>query len=441
MKKLFVFFIASICLNISFAQQSLLQSGPMLGYSEMREVMLWVQTKEAAEVQFVYWPKGKVDQKMKTEKIRTSLDKAFVAKIVANEVEPSTTYAYQVEINGQTLEFAYPTEFRTQPLFQYRTDAPDFKMAIGSCAYVNEEKYDRPGKPYGGGYRIFKSIRAQNPDAMLWLGDNIYLREADWYTQTGIHKRYTDARSLAVLQPLLASTHHYAIWDDHDFGPNDSDRSFIHKDKTLNAFKLFWGNPTYGLPDSKGITSFFQFHDIDFFLLDNRYHRSPNKRKTGERTILGKEQLEWLIDALAYSKSPFKMVAIGGQVINNAAVFENYANHHKGERDYLLKRIEEEGIKGVIFLSGDRHHTEMSSYTNDAGNVLYDITVSPLTSGSGRGADEPNTNRVDGTFVGQRNYGTLEFTGPRGERKLIVRVFDNEGNELWMREIMQPKKG
>ena len=67
MKKLFVFFIASICLNISFAQQSLLQSGPMLGYSEMREVMLWVQTKEAAEVQFVYWPKGKVDQKMKTE--------------------------------------------------------------------------------------------------------------------------------------------------------------------------------------------------------------------------------------------------------------------------------------------------------------------------------------------------------------------------------------
>jgi len=39
------------------AQADLLQSGPMLGYSEMKEVLLWVQTKEKAKVQFAYWPK------------------------------------------------------------------------------------------------------------------------------------------------------------------------------------------------------------------------------------------------------------------------------------------------------------------------------------------------------------------------------------------------
>ena len=440
MQRIYFSFFFILIGHFLFGQQSLLQSGPMLGYSELREVLLWVQTKEAANVQFYYWPKGQSDQKQSTTSIRTSAEHAFVAKLIADKVEPSTTYEYEVQINGQSLSFDYPTQFKTQPLYQYRTDAPDFKMAIGSCAYINETQYDRPGRPYGGDYQIFTKIHEQQPDAMLWLGDNIYLREVDWFTQTGIHARYTHARSLPEMQALLASTNHYAIWDDHDFGPNDSDRSFIHKDRTLAAFQLFWGNPSYGLPDSKGITSFFQYHDVEFFLLDNRYHRSPNKRKTGKRTILGKKQLEWLIDALASSRSAFKMVALGGQVLNTAPVYENYANHHKAERDYLLQRIEEENITGVIFLDGDRHHTELSSYTNDVGNVLYDITVSPLTSGSGRNPDEGNTNRVEGTFVGQRNFGILEFTGPRGERKLTVRVYDANGKELWMREIMQPKK-
>jgi hypothetical protein len=37
-----LFFLVASALH---AQSSLLQSGPMLGYSEMREVLLWVQTK------------------------------------------------------------------------------------------------------------------------------------------------------------------------------------------------------------------------------------------------------------------------------------------------------------------------------------------------------------------------------------------------------------
>ena len=32
----------------------LLQSGPMVGYADMQEVLLWAQTTEPAEVQFTY---------------------------------------------------------------------------------------------------------------------------------------------------------------------------------------------------------------------------------------------------------------------------------------------------------------------------------------------------------------------------------------------------
>lgn len=432
-----LFTLLLLCVGLLAAQSSLLQSGPMLGYSEMKEVMLWVQTKEAATVQFAYWESGKPTNKMLTESLRTEKQTAFTAKLVADRVEPSRTYDYQLLINGKAVALNYPTTFKSQPQWRWRNDAPDFSMAIGSCSYINEEPYDRPGRPYGGEYQIFTSIHQAKPDAMLWLGDNVYLREADWFTRTGILHRYTHTRSLPELQPLLASTHHYAIWDDHDFGPNDSDRSFLHKDKTLEAFKLFWGNPTFGLDGQHGTTSYFQYHDVDFFLLDNRYFRSPNNRETGEHTLLGKEQLEWLIDALTTSLAPFKMVAIGGQTLNTAAVHENYSNHHAEERAYLLRRIEEENIKGVVFLSGDRHFSELSHYVNAKGNDVYDLTCSPLSAGFGTNTTDVNYLRVDGTLVNQRNFGLLDFSGPRNARQLRMRLMDNNGTLLWEKTVKQ----
>ena len=190
----------------------------MVGYSEMKEVMLWVQTNSCAEVQFVYWEKGKPEVSFSTEVTKTIKKEAYTAHCVADEVLPGKKYEYSLYINGKKIDFDYPTTFQSQTLWQWRTDPPDFKMALGSCTYVNETEYDRPGKPYGSEYFIFDAIHKKQPDAMLWMGDNIYLREVDWSTRTGILHRNTHTRSLPEMQPLLASTHNYAIWDDHDYG-------------------------------------------------------------------------------------------------------------------------------------------------------------------------------------------------------------------------------
>lgn len=435
--RLILFF--SLVVTSIWSQKSLLQSGPMLGFSEMREVMLWVQTKSTATVQIAYWIKSNPERRWYTQAKKTHKEKAYTVKLLADEVQPGEQYAYELRINDQVVKLDYLLEFNTQPIWKWRTDPPDFTLAAGSCAYINESPYDRPGPGYGDKYQIFTSIHQIRPDLMLWLGDNVYLREPDWYSRTGILHRYTHTRSLPELQPLLASTHHYAIWDDHEFGPNNADRSFIHKDLTLEAFKLFWANPTFGLPGRKGITTFFQYGDIDFFLLDDRYYRSPNDRITTEATILGKEQLEWLIDALAFSQAPFKIVVNGGQVLNSAEIHETYAHKHKAEQQYLLQRIEEENIRGVIFLTGDRHHSELSRYETRVGIPIYDLTISPLTAGPSKTVDEVNVYRVEGTLVTQRNFGLLSFSGPRKERKLLIQVFDSDGKELWRREILADK--
>ena len=421
----------------AMAQNKLLQSGPMVGYVDMKEALLWAQTTRATTVEFVYWDKNNPSVKFMTDPVRTEKSTAFTAKCIADRVEPGRQYVYELRINGKPVKLSYPTEFKTQTLWAWRTDPPDFSLATGSCAYVNETEYDRPGKPYGSNYRIFTTIAAQKPDLMLWLGDNTYLREPDWTTRTGTFHRFTHARSLPELQPLLASTQHYAIWDDHDFGPNDSDGSWVHKDISWEAFRAFWGNPTFGVNGQKGCTSWFKYADIDFFLLDNRYFRTPNDCESCPRTMLGREQLEWFKAALAASTAPFKVVAIGGQVLSTQKLNERYINLFPAERDSILTHIERENIKGVVFLTGDVHLTEFSALKNAAGNWVYDLTTSPLTSGVNTyGKSDDNTLRVEGTLVMEHNFSILSFSGPRKERRLQIKVVNAEGKELWKKTIL-----
>ena len=54
--KVAVLIILLLC-GLIQAQENLLQSGPMLGYSTMREVAIWVQTTDEAQVYFEYWDK------------------------------------------------------------------------------------------------------------------------------------------------------------------------------------------------------------------------------------------------------------------------------------------------------------------------------------------------------------------------------------------------
>lgn len=409
----------------------------MLGYVDMKEALLWAQTTQAATVEFVYWDKETPGQKHKTDLVRTEKNTAYTAKCIADRVEPGRHYAYELRLDGKPVALPYPTEFKTQPIWRWRTDPPAFSVAAGSCTYINEPQYDRPGTPYGSNYQIFGNIAAQKPDLMLWLGDNTYLREPDWSTRTGVLHRFTHSRSLPELQPLLAATHHYAIWDDHDFGPNDSDGTWAHKDMVWEVFRAFWGNPTYGVNGQKGCTTWFQFNDVDFFLLDDRYFRTPNHCASCPRTLLGQEQLEWLKGALAESQAPFKIVAVGGQVLSTLKSHERYINLFPAERDSILTHIERENIKGVVFLTGDVHLTELSALKNARGNWVYDLTTSPLTSGvNTHGKPEDNAHHVPGTLVQAHNFSMLRFSGPRKERQLEITVYNADGKELWKKTIL-----
>jgi alkaline phosphatase D len=418
-------FVGQGCL---FGQQSLLQSGPMVGYSSMREVPVWVQLKAPALVKIAYWPKDSLRNISFSREIHLNYEDQLIGVLTADRVEPGTKYHYALYINGHRLEFPHELSFQTQSLWQWRTNPPDFTFAAGSCFYVNEDQFDRPGKPYGGEYEIMLNIHTAAPDFMVWLGDNTYLRETDWDSPTGYYKRYTHTRSLKELQPLLANTHQYATWDDHDYGPNDSDRTWRLKQVAKDHFDRFWLNPPFSAIPQGGVTNMFQWADCDFFLLDDRWYKSPNSMPG---TVLGREQIDWLKGVLLESKAPFKFVCLGVMFLSTAANKENMVRAAPDEREELIRFIQDNEIEGVIFLTGDRHFAEFSALKEHHKVPIYDFTTSPLTAGfSSRYLDEKNELMERDSRISKRNFGLIKVTGPEKSRQVQLFVMDSQGKQL-----------
>jgi alkaline phosphatase D len=235
----------------------------------------------------------------------------------------------------------------------------------------------------------------------------------------------------------LGSAHHYAIWDDHDYGPNDGDWTYVHKGDALDAFRAYWANPSYGLPDTPGVFGQFTWADVDFFLVDVRTYRAPSGApRTPSKTMLGERQFKWLIDGLTSSKAPFKIVVGGGQFLSPFDHFEGYAQFpHEQQR--LVDALVERGVEGVVFLSGDRHHTELVRIQPDGFYPLYDFTSSPLASRGAQASKERESKvRVPGTLVyGRRSFGLLRLEGPAGARVMTLEARDTKGALLWTHRL------
>jgi alkaline phosphatase D len=404
----------------------------MHGFVGLGAMTLWAQTAAPARLAVDFFPDGNESAKRRVE-ATTGATEDFVAHLRLANLEPGTSYRYRVSVDGKP---AREGSFRTQPLWRFRGNPPEFSVALGSCAYVNDPD-SRPGRAWGGELQIFDAIAAKAPDFMIWLGDNLYFREREWTSPEGMSERYRTYREEPALQRLWTATSHLAIWDDHDYGPNDSNGSFVGKGWALDTFKRFWPNPTAGLPGVPGIFTQVAFGDVEFFLLDDRFYRYPyDYPDTPEKTMWGKAQFEWLKQALITSRAQFKVVANGSQFWNRANRYEGLY-HFPAEQKALAGWLVDQRIPGVVFVSGDRHFAELLRVPRPGTYPLYEFTTTPLTAGPAEPTQEERENPdvVPGTVFGQRNFGMLRFSGPREARKLAFELYDSDGKLLWQRTV------
>src|SRR6185503_11512710 len=108
--------------------------------------------------------------------------------------------------------------------------------------------------------------------------------------------------------------------------------------------------------NNPGIYCRFSVGTVDFFLLDGRYHRSPNKdTNLLKKTMLGPAQLQWLKRELITSTAPVKIIVSGSEFQSNGTV-DSWASF-KRERDEVLEYLHHAELTGVLLISGDRHFT------------------------------------------------------------------------------------
>lgn len=424
-----------------YGQQAALVSGPMLGHVDQREASVWIQSTSEATAFVKYWNVNTPENIFQSRAQQTQ-SSVNTATLVADSVEPGNTYGYDVYLDGVKMDVPYSTNFTTQPNWRWsREPLKDGRIMFGSCLYINESGYERRNSDgsesgYGSEFEILEAMTKARADAMIWLGDNTYLREPDWNSRSGVIKRYSHTRAFPGLQPLLAAQPNYATWDDHDYGPNNSNRSWWGKDITLAAHKQFWPNPSYGTSEMPGVMTTFEYLDVQVILLDGRWYRSPEDRKDTESEILGQRQTEWLIDMLCTSTATFKVVAVGSQFLTTDTRKESFV-HAPKERDRIVSAITENNVSGVIFLSGDVHGAELTQFERAGTYPLFEFTSSSITAGSNKGiADQPNDYRVPETAFGGHNYGVLDLEGAsRKDRKLVLRLFDKDGKQIWEHEL------
>jgi len=398
---LFMFIHAS-----AFAQKpAKILAGPMAGHYTDSTALFWV----------AYPPKAKVSE----DEIKALLiekHSSWAGEIQSVKIDSILPYrkSHFYHISCRRVSKIKESEER------------DLSFLAGSCAF----QYPKLTGKRKHRNQIFTTMAKTEGEFMIWLGDNVYYLFGQWNSLHKMVKKNLRVRSRTHIQTFFEYRPNYALWDDHDFGPDNSDSRFKNRHLTTQMFKHTWLNPSYGIDDSNnnGVCTHFRKADAEFFFMDTRSFALLDSG-----IMIGEPQMQWLKKKLLESTANFKFIAIGAQILTDDCM-----GVHMGkcvaERKILLDFITEKNITGVVFISGDRHFAEVALWRREGKYTLQEITTSPLTSFiDERGSI--NKYRKEGTFVLDTNFARFNLRGKGDERECFIELFDRYGKYWWTHTI------
>ena len=397
MKSVQFFFAASLALVVGCASSAgtslakrpsggssdkgpkLIQAGPMIGHVGSTEAKVWIRTKSGS----VLTVRTSQHEGSRNRHAVEDLGNGF-SVLHFSRLKPATEtkVTLSVERSGSDTETA-EVDFRTAAA---PSDTGRVRIAFGSCSKVSQ---------FNSG-PIYKAIAKERPNMALFVGDNSYFIVADgserhfnttgptgdWSSLEAMTARHLTTRMHPDLQAMFRTVPCYAVWDDHDYGPDNADRTFDLREEATEAFRQMWANSGYGTDSIPGIFSSFRNGPVEIFLMDDRYHKySPQKHKdvtmvTGE--IWGRAQTDWLLAGLKRSTAPVKIIANGTQIVTRSTAGEGHRREAQNELKRLIDHLDRHRIDGVVFLVGDRHYSELHFETREGHPPLLEFTSSPL---------------------------------------------------------------
>ena len=343
--------------------------GPLIGHTTDSSASFWLRTAGESNVGVAVRRSDDATRLVAVGFTRSTAANDFTCVATVSGLEPDTEYTYTVQIDDHDPLENAAGRFRTFPA----TGAPArFRIAFGGGA-----GYVPPNE------RMWDTIRNREPDALLLLGDNVYIDDPE----SPEMQRYTYYRrqSRPEWRALTAQTPVYTIWDDHDFSTNDSwggpliDTPVWKKDYAYNIFRQNWANPAYGGGDAQpGCWYAFSIADVDFIMLDCRYYRTDPAGSAP--SMLGPVQMDWLKSQLREADGTFKVLcsSVPWDFRTKGGSKDTW-NGYREERNEIFRFLADNAIEGVLLMSADRHRSDAWQVERPDSYDLYEFNSSRLT--------------------------------------------------------------
>lgn len=340
-----------------------------------------------------------------------------VDKIFVTGLKPNTKYSLEIVDEFRSSK----TRVDQRYFSTLDTTKKNVRFAYASCM-ADDYRFDEIIDP------MWAKMQQQNPDMVILNGDLVYVDSFEFVerqkaTELDIWFRFIDSLNrLPIyhwqdLKPILAT------WDDHDFGTNDSDRTFKSKQAARNIFLAFFGGKnlkdTYELEKDSVYFKFTGFNQKMLFM-DDRYFRQPNKeQKVAEKYAQwGEKQHQWLISNLNDSTPAW--IFNGGQFFSgNDLKFKESLQTNNPEHYKTLLQDMKQVKAPAVFASGDIHFSEIMAIPADRiGYPTYEVTSSSMHSYTGEGWTNPL--RMDGAFTTEFNFMIIDSRNENGAFKIDV---------------------
>ncbi|UJV43804.1 hypothetical protein CVT30_31790 [Streptomyces sp. AMCC400023] len=335
-----------------------------------------------------------------------------IASVQATGLQPGVRYYYALEDDG-VLDTSFSGTFCTHPVavgerasFIFGAAGDAGLTGAPDDSYITSAVSDNP---------VFGTMRAQSAvqDWLFFshLGDfhyrNIATADASLY-RAGYNDTLTFNGTLGANarqgrfyrdNPLTY------VWDDHDFGPNNSNRTAAGNATANTVYRE--RVPHYTLPSASTINQSWQVGRVLFIASDVRSARDPNgDPQSPTKTMLGSAQKTWMESVLAANTGAEALVWITPSrwLASDSSTGDTW-NSFLHERDQLIEMFGDTGwLDKMIQLTADQHNLSLCS---GPGNPWGGFPIYMFAS-----LDSDNAS-IDplydlGAVAGRQQYGTMQ---------------------------------
>lgn len=356
--------------------------GVASGDPQQTEVVLWTKVwndnGQPVQVSWQVATDTTMQQVVAQGQVTAEAKSAYTVKLLAGGLKPGTTYFYRFSTGGV---YSPIGRTRTVPV-----KSDNLKFAVVSCSHYE-----------GGYFNAYRLIANRNDiDAVIHLGDYIYeyggrtpnkkniirthIPAHEILSLTDYRSRYAQYRLDKDLQEVHRLHPFITEWDDHEFANNTyKDGAGNHQQeegdweqrKAIARKVYFEWLPIADNEKESVIRKISYGNMADLFMLDGRVEArckqlaSPNDTllTCETRTMLGKEQSDWLTNGVKNSTAQWKIMA--NQVIFSEVdahrLSKKYAinpdawDGYPVERNAILDSFYKYNINNIIIITGDIH--------------------------------------------------------------------------------------